>query len=159
MSATFTAVDPAGKTHKRSSKERVYTHTVVYREGEAFRDKRAAHIEATRISTEKSYTRLESNAAGNPEPGRHPSVWARDTAFAIEYLAKHPSRAVYVAEAVARAEKHHAEYVAGGFWDVYQNAGWCGRLELAEKLAASLRSCGYADIRILPAVAVAKVPA
>ena len=104
MSATFTAVDPAGKTHKRSSKERVYTHTVVYREGEAFRDKRAAHIEATRISTEKSYTRLESNAAGNPEPGRHPSVW-RATPHSLSSISPSTPRAPSMSPRRSRALK------------------------------------------------------
>ena len=151
MTTTFTAIDPAGVTHKRTSKGRTYSHTVVYKEGQAYADRRVSAIEATRVSTEKSYTRLESTAANNPEPGRHSSVWAHDTAFAIGYLAEHPSREVYVAKQVAHAQEQFNDMIAAKRYLAYSNAGWCGRLELAQRLAASLSGRGYEDIRILTA--------
>ncbi len=150
----FTAVDPAGVTHKRST-ARTYTHTVVYKEGRAYADARAAGLERTRVSTEESYTRLENEAKGIHDPKdqwRGPKALKFFTDFAIDYLKEHPNREVYVAQQVADARAAHNRYIAGKSWDRYENAGWTSRLDLAQKLAGTLSGRGYEDIQILTAI-------
>lgn len=150
----FIAFDPEGRIHTRSSEARTYTHTVVYKEGRTYAERRAANVERTRQGAEEGYTELLQQAQGihaTKEHWRGPKALQFFTDFAIEYLAKHPSREVYVRDRAAHAQRIQDDYMASRSWAVYSNAGWCGRRALAEKLAATLQGRGYEDIQILEA--------
>lgn len=134
----YFATDANGKTHTRNS-DRVYTHTVVYRhiKSEAMA---AAHSDHWKSLDANNYEFDVAIATGNHNyttitADRVAACKARVEAFTMdEYVANS------LAERVARVEATD--------FTVWHNAGWCGRLDLAQKLAAK-----YNDVAILPAVA------
>lgn len=164
----YFAIDPNGERHTRSS-ERVYSHAVVYKDDYAKELANASDKGWTK--TDRSNFDYNSRiAAGNdPYPHQH---WDR-VAYAFhektdEWIAAHDARmdrenaerladakaaieghdaASYCeAKRLARVAKIEAKKAAGGY-DVFRCAGWCGRLDLAHKLAAK----GGVDTTILPA--------
>lgn len=154
MSKTkFFAIDPQGVEHLRTSKNRIYTHTVIVLRG-------AAHLEAQRpkladivARNNKSWDRIENEAKGifpNAEQWRGPKALASWQAFAIEWMTKH-TREGALAEAIAHDDKVFKARVASGRDLVYENAGWCGRLDLARKLADQMRKNSFEAVVILEA--------
>lgn len=158
MATTFLAIDPAGATHKRTSQNRTYAATVVVRKGveqaqrdfdhgETWRRKHDAEnyvYAAAHDTVEKAHARL---AAKFPALAADPEYVARDAAKNAAFIAGCPTAADYVAkQAAARLAKFEAAKAAGEF-ERWLNAGWCGRPDLALKLAAQQK--GYAEVRIL----------
>lgn len=139
---TYTAIDPNGAVHTRKS-DRIYTHTVV-----------------ARWSKERALQRAKSSASITQD-GKN---WDYETAIANgtkvtwvnfpEQQAEHKARCIaslagrsrdqYVADHLAKriADVEAADYV------VFRNIGWCGRLDLAHKLAAQSEGV---DVTILEA--------
>ena len=161
MSNKFTAVDPAGIVHKRTSQNRVYSHTVVGRRSFNANLKAAqeGHIPTERSNfkfymayvngtseylAKKSWENEEQHKRRvDDEVARAVSALAGTTTFE-QY------RAMLRENAIARVMKAQRE----GQYDKYVNLGWCGRLDLAQKLASGSLAKNYEDVRILEAVKV-----
>lgn len=137
-STKFTATDPNGTVHTRTSKNRIYTHTVVYQRSKAAAIESAKamhkqHLETGRylldcIANGKHLSLMKFGHYAN-DAGRH----ARDVEDAKRSLRGLTTPEGYAAWMVADA----LEKIEASDWSQYWNAGWCGRLELAQKLAAS----------------------
>lgn len=143
MTNYFYVVDPQGKVHTRSSMGRTYTHTVVVRPGRAKVDRYFAKVEPTAQAAGESYDRTVDESKGifpNREQWRGPKALQGWQDFAIKYLAEDAvysrGRDAVIEKARAHALKIAQDYEASGSWDRYANAGWCGRPDLAQKLAA-----------------------
>lgn len=146
----FTAVDPNGFEHVRTSDRRHYSHTVVYQRDKAAHEARAKKRHAQHIDTGRYY--LQCIAKGFHESlmqfdhyakdqGRHDA----DVKDAYAKLAGCTTAESYAAAMVANELlKLDAED-----WSAYWNAGWCGRYDLAQKLA---NACGGLNVTILPAL-------
>lgn len=149
---TFLATDANGTVHKRVSQDRTYTHTVVFQRSkeQAIRNahegvkqdrKNVQYIAGQAAMTVDAYI-----ADGK---SRYPSLsddgyWANQHAGHVARAAKF--RGDVEAEVQARLADALAKIEAAD-WSVWYNAGWCGRYDLALKLAAK-----YTVAAILPAV-------
>lgn len=149
----YTATDPNGAVHKRSTDRRVYTHTVVFLPSYEADMANATHKDwaKTDASNFNYYTR---SAAGLNAPrnyrAEHPDKWtaeeiAESQAWSDEENAKRIARGreetsghtleSYIAAKRAERVQFIEDRKAAGYYRTYQNAGWCGRLDLAQKLA------------------------
>lgn len=159
----YTAIDPNGVEHKRTTSDRTYTHTVV-----AQRSKAAAMVGATAIGWAKTdrsnFEYYVQIASGNdPYPARN---YMTSDRFTAEQIAGHQAvvdadNAKRVAEAKATTDGVAlADYLAAklaerfarveaGDYVSYVNHGWCGRHDLALKLASKIGPSAV----ILPATA------
>jgi len=166
----FFATDAAGKIHTRST-ERVYSHTVVTLPSKVHDMGRATAADWLKsdIANFDYYTVV---AAGN-DPHKSENYWARHAdKWTPEQIAEQQARcdaenarrvvearskvathdrdsycAMQRAKRVAAIEKRDAE----GYYQIWQNAGWCGRPELAQKLYAKCMGPSCAEVRILTA--------
>lgn len=160
----YFATDANGKTHTRNS-DRVYTHTVVYRNSkERFLASANAEMWADRDGW--TYDYYAACAAGThphvtkitPAGGFHHSYTAEQIAERQEKQrqqnaseiadAKTKVNGVTREQWIAARLAERVAVVEATDFTVWHNAGWCGRLDLAQKLAAK-----YNDVAILPAVA------
>lgn len=155
---THIARDRNGFEHRRASQSRVYSHTVVARPSYRAALMLAAEIDKTdrgnfayhhdlatkgeRDLGRGMVTRLDSF-------GRDPEV---ERAKHIAELAGAATAEEYAtAKRDARVAKIE-ELKAKGYYDAFQNLGWCGRLDLAQKLAAKEGGSAYwEEVTILPA--------
>lgn len=168
MTNKYLATGPNGETFTRTSKSRAYTHTVVGR----------VSLEGARASARrqvandvKSYNEHVIWA----RDGYTPAAWMNkpdykaDSGFAT-IADRHraegkASSQAWLAGKADTAEGYAADKLAAtlaaidakaaeGFYDRFTvNFGWCGRPDLAAKLAASSAGAGYDEILILEAVA------
>lgn len=169
MTTTFTAIDAAVQTHKRTSKSRSYTHTVVALRSYSF-DLDRANSKVWDKEEGKNFDYYSLIAFGNdPHPCRcyrTPDRWtaeqiaeeaasveamnAKRITDAADRVTGH-TRETYLAarraDRVARVEKAKAE----GRYAQWENLGWCGRLDLAQKLASRESGPRFTKIEILPA--------
>lgn len=154
----YIAIDPAGVSHTRRS-DRVYTHTVV-----ALPSKEHDMAVATSPDWHKgeaqSFRYFTEIAAGNdPYPRKSYLSLARGDseeriAQDLEYCrlenevrradAQAKTAGIDEVQFCARAEAARVADVekkeANGHYTRYMNLGWCGRLDLAQKLAS--KWCG-----------------
>lgn len=154
----FIATDPNGIEHRRTSDRRTYTHTVV------FQKSKKLHIESA-IAGHKQHVSTGEWMLACVANGKHLSLMhfdhyakdierqARDVTDCIEKLNGAKNAVEYadrqVTETVADLESRD--------WSVYWNAGWCGRADLAQKLAASI-TAGL-NVTILPATVFGRAKA
>lgn len=135
---SYTATDANGAIHTRKS-ERGYSHTVVYRNVKS--EVMAQMQDAGWVKTDRSnYDYSVKLATGNHT---WTCVTEKEIAKAkaiVENFTKEEYVADELAKRIASAENYD--------YTTWFNAGWCGRLDLAQKLAAK-----YSDCAILPAVA------
>lgn len=156
----FTAIDPAGLTHARNSKDRTYTHTVVglpssvkatlnamspearkvhrsnFKYHAAFANGTSKWLERKGWETEVQYmTRTQQEIARSRDA-------LRGCKTAQEY------EAMMVDAALARIK----QLMADGYYSTYQNLGWCGRHDLAGKLKTSSENKGWVSVTILEAL-------
>lgn len=157
----FTAIDPSGGLHKRTSVDRTYTHTVV--------SKRA-------VEWDLSFVRAPDRVRVQRSNFRHHLAWLDSTS---EWLVRSPWESeerhkVEVEQALAKArevigdnwieddwiEAQAQDQIAriekakaAGYYDQWVNDGWCGRLDLAQKLASKMAGQGRVEITILEAKA------
>ncbi len=150
----FTAKDKNGTIHTRTSDRREYTHTVVYLP--SFEQDMAC-VDSDWKTDGSNFDYYTLIAGGNdPLPCRNyrtdPARWTAEEIAAAEADAVERQKAriddasarvmgktrqAYIAEHRAeRVARIHAKK-AEGYYGIWQNAGWCGRLDLAHKLAAS----------------------
>ena len=142
----YTAVDPNGTEHRRTTADRVYTHTVVARHSYEF-DIANLDADARQWDTYAYHLRESDPATANG--GTSPEKLARHKA-AIQGCT---SEADYL-EKLRREKRAGIEAnKAKGFYDAYGNYGWAGRPDLAQTSAARLRKGGrLVDVTILDAI-------
>lgn len=160
---TFTATDPAGRVHKRTSKSRIYTHTVVYRLGAPYGDRVLAE--------ELAYMRQQAPK----DHAFHRSVIDRSWFYVggkiggrlrwdhiteedmVRRGAEHEAHlagldvAAYTERRLEEIRANHEAKVTKGYYTSWHNAGWCGSLRLACKLKPHTR-WAPAEMMILQAV-------
>lgn len=146
----YRAIDPDGTVHARSS-ARVYTHTVVARLDQAYA-RTLAKTEGFKASIKQYELHADYASKGwTPAKWMSPEIADRhkQEGFACggQFIAKHGPDARAYAEKV-----YQAEVVRIDADTAYHNFGWCGRPDLAAKLADKYRSdpC-YRDVTILQA--------
>jgi hypothetical protein len=170
----YIATDAAGVTHTRSTESRAYTHTVVRKGGYAVA--MASALSASWGKTDRSnfdyYLRIAEGRSEFYPSTRYCAKYAdRHTP---EQIAEEDARltisdAQKVAEAKAvcagftadtyvaeqrrlRVERIETKLAEGGY-EVWHNMGWCGRLDLAQKLANASAGGDYV-VAVLEAQAV-----
>lgn len=156
----FTAIDPAGKTHKRNSKERVYTHTVVALPSAARHTLLAMSKEA-RAMHRRNFAYYSEQADGtshflnrNSWETEEQNADRRKRAMesAVKTLNGCTTAEAFEGMLVQRDVDHVHRQIVEGYYDTYQNMGWCGRADLAAKLKTTVENRGYIEVTILPAV-------
>ena len=148
----FTAIDPAGKTHTRTSKTRTYTHTVfalpssvtavlwanskearkMHRENFAYYSEMASGKSS--FLDKRSYETAEQNADRR----------ANAMENAVKTLGGCKSAQDYEYMMVARDLDGIQKQRIAGYYDTYQNMGWCGRADLAQKLKTRMENQNHA---------------
>jgi hypothetical protein len=161
---SYFATDANGNIHTRNS-DRVYTHTVVYRNSKSKQLEAAKSAECRKMDG-RNYDYAVECAAGThqhvttitPASGFHASYTAEYIADRQE--AQRAENEIRIARAKAdigtmtrveyqdAKEANRVAKVEATDFTIWHNAGWCGRLDLAQKLAAK-----YNDFEILPATA------
>jgi hypothetical protein len=150
----YIATDAAGIKHTRNS-DRVYTHTVVIKGGYE-RDLRAANDMAYAAKEANDlWAQVGKGLEGYVANGlRKHAILGRDyfvKRFAEDsaIVAQFGTAAAYIdSKRAAHVARVEAEKAAGRF-EKWGNIGWCGRLDLAQKLAAKYQ--GDYTVAILPA--------
>lgn len=153
----YFATDADGNVHTRSS-ARGYTHTVVAKYSlEGLLAESRKHTKSYRehnIADHAYHTReAVSPKYSTPYRGETPEQLARRIQFdkdkAARWLAENGT------DAEAYADRMEAASIAQCYSRAakpFRNVGWCGRLDLAEKLAAQYRNDPrYRDVTILKA--------
>lgn len=157
---TFYVRDPQGRKHTRTSLNRTYTHTVLVRDSYENAIQRCSETGWTRLDT------LNFNYYTALVNGTHPSLksWydheTEETfkARCAEYVAKAVKALDGCTDLATYLAREHARRIASveegklqGKYDDWGPAGWCGRFDLAQKLAQKERSSGYrAEVLIVP---------
>jgi hypothetical protein len=137
MTNHFFVIDPQGKVHTRSSKDRVYTHTVLsYIKPVTYQDQIDAVDWAVSNSSD-SYWQSMKHIADTGVLDHLPDFDVeRRVQEARNFIAKNPSLELYMARIGANALANFDAKVASGHFDRWVNLGWNGRLDLAQKLQA-----------------------
>jgi hypothetical protein len=142
----FTVTDRNGTIHKRTSESRTYTHAVVARPSyeaaiSRLDNKALEKINRNNFAYHMAYVNgtsqwLERDCWESEQ--QHQKRTAREIARSVDALEGCKTADEYVAMvrrfALDRIEGAHAI----GFYDTFQCVGWCGRLDLAHKLASEL---------------------
>lgn len=159
-STSFFAVDPAGATHKRTSLHRIYTHTVVALPNAAKHVLNAKH-QGDRAVVLRNFAYYEALAAGTSQhlarrsyenEIQHLEHVNRETTQALAELDGCGTAEEYVDMLVERALASIQKRREAGYYDTYQNMGWCGRPDLAAKRKVTCENYGYLlAVTILPA--------
>ena len=166
----YTATDTAGTVHKRTTASRIYTHTVVVKGGYNRAMSHALSSDHT-MQDERKFA-LETLIATGHDPcpdrvwlaverGDKPADIVAEAVRVAERNAKrltdakaiiegHKVETYCAAERVKRVADVGIRKAAGEF-DTWRNAGWCGRLDLAQKLANSQCATGDYIVAILEA--------
>lgn len=152
----YTATDPNGFTHTRTSQSRTYSHTVVFQASKDVAVKRAHE----RLKSDRSNCEWHARIASTPVEEYVDSEMAKWSHMTREYVIEgHAEHVATVAafrggsingEAAAMLADRLAKIEATD-WDIWHNAGWCGRYDLALKLAAGIKNA--TSVTILPATA------
>jgi len=135
----FTATDAAGFVHIRKT-ERSYSHTVVYLPSY---DRDMAHADRN-IKEDGSNWRFYADRVATGA--------TRFLTNAEERAAEYASEAQAIAGERAKRVAFVRKREADGYYDKWQNAGWCGRPDLAAKLLADTQKWTARAV-ILPATA------
>lgn len=167
---TFTATDPRGLVHKRTSQSRTYSHAVFARPSYEHAVANAQHKDwaKTEGSNFAYYLRIAGGRDAYPTKNyraMHADKWSA-AEIAEEQVRVDAENAKRVANAQARVEGHTLEsYLAAqqaerlanveaarvaGKYDSFVCLGWCGRRDLAEKQAAANRG-KYAEVIVAAA--------
>lgn len=155
----FTAVDPAGLTHTRNSKDRTYTHTVVGLPSSVKHTLAATSPEMRKLHRDNFVYHL--NMANGTSKWLDRKLWetevshitrtkqeiarSKDALQGCETAQEY--EAMLVDEALARIKQGMTD----GFYATYQNLGWCGRLDLAQSLKTTSENRGWVGVTILEA--------
>jgi len=165
MTTKYFVIDPNGVKHTRTTKNRTYTHTVLARPSyeltlAAVSDR--SHPETIRTET-SNYQYFRAYLDGTSKYLVKPDWQKDEAAFAVkcereianakanigDCTTVEQYRAKLLQEAIDRVESAKAQ----GYYETWQDKGWCGRHDLAVKLAASHNKPGsrYAEVIIVEA--------
>jgi hypothetical protein len=159
----YSATDANGLVHTRTS-ARVYTHMVAVRPSYDYaisRARRHGKNDASNFAENFAYYTQQIAQGGYYTT---PQSWHTPESFAAEN-ARHVERAIEALHGAATADEYAAIMIAKavadveakkaeGYYDTLGSAGWCGRPDLADKLAAKERGEPWnAEVVILEAVA------
>ena len=154
---TFTAIDPNGKTHTRTSKTRTYTHTVVGLLSSTKATLAAMSPEARKLHRSNFKYHMAFVDGTSQWPSRntfetelaHLERTQRDKERSAVELDGCDNAEDYVNMKIVQAHRGIREAVARGYYDTYQNLGWCGRADLAAKLKTTSENRGWVNVTIL----------
>lgn len=170
----FTATDAAGTVHKRTSENRTYTHTVVALPSYEF--DMAQNDKDWEVDAKNFGYYVQIATGHDPHPTRnyradYPEKWtaeeiaagqahadaenAKRIQDAADRVTGHTRETYVAAQRAERAAKVNARK-AKGYYGEWVNLGWCGRPDLAQKLAGQAQGGRYASIAILLTTIVAK---
>ena len=150
-----------GQTFTRNSKSRVYTHCVVAKPSIECALARAQSKAARGLhrSNYRWYQKAITSEGRLHEQyeyltdEKYAEQCEYNLARAVEALAGAQSEDEYVSREVSKELERIAAQDAKGFYDTWDECGWCGRFDLAQKLAATKRNHEYyGDVVILEAV-------
>lgn len=155
----FIAIDPAGLTHTRNSKDRTYTHTVVGLPSSVKTTLNAMSKEMRKLH--RSAFKYHAAFADGTSKWLERKVWETE----VQYLtrtqqeiaaAKDELKGCDNAEDYANMKVDAAlarikQLMVDGYYSTYQNLGWCGRHDLAGKLKTSSENKGWIGVTILEA--------
>lgn len=153
----FTAIDPAGKTHTRTSKTRTYTHTVVGLPN-ATRTVLMAQSLEMRKAHRSNFKYHAAYADGTSQwltrnswetEISHLSRTQQEIASSVAELNGCDNAEDYVNMKIVEAHRGIREAMAQGYYDTYQNLGWCGRADLAAKLKITSENRGWVNVAVL----------
>jgi ribosomal protein S18 len=157
---SYTAIDPNGVIHKRTTESRKYSHTVVALRSKDWALKAAVSKEMNRhhVSNFSHYSEflngtsrfLERRSWQTKE--QHQEAMENDIQRARDAL----QGDMTVEDYIARKQREDLEAVEKadqcGAFTSYSNLGWCGRLDLAQKLASKENGGYWIKTVILEAV-------
>jgi hypothetical protein len=167
---TFTAIDPNGVEHVRTSDRRNYSHTVVAQYNKADHMNRA--VDPNWAKTDGSNWDYHAKIANGNDPypskcylGNHPDKYSAEQ-IAEEVVTVAATNAKRVEDAKTfvsiTREEHIAKMLADRIaaveakdYNGWHNLGWCGRRDLADKLASGKDGNGggyYHNATVLEAV-------
>jgi hypothetical protein len=155
----FTAIDPAGKFHTRTSKTRIYTHTVVALPSSVKHTLSASSRQMKQLH--RGNYQYHTSYADGTSPYLMRQQWESDAAYAGRY-AEEVQKSVaelngcntvedYVTMKIEAAHEAIRHAMARGYYETYQNMGWCGRRDLATALATKTSGHGMVSVTILDA--------
>lgn len=137
----FKAIDAAGQTHTRSSLNRTYTHTVVFLpkiEADLARADHDQDLDGKNWEFACKMVAWGGVYGGERKSYQTDEAVAQSLALNKKAMDEFASREAAIAgrraDRIARIRKAEAE----GYYQKWQNAGWAGRPDLAQKLAASI---------------------
>jgi hypothetical protein len=167
MTNHFHVIDPQGVAHTRSSKNRTYTHTVLFFRGEAYAErslKSALDFATKQAPRDYRYAQARIDGRKHAEfVAKFPTLYIEADGTPSEYAVSERAKdiaegtaeiggldlAAYTAKCQERARASHAREVAQGYFNTWVNMGWCGRADLARKLAETIK--GAEQVKILEA--------
>jgi hypothetical protein len=155
----FTAIDPAGLTHTRNSKDRTYTHTVVGLPSSVKRTLAATSQVMRKLHRDNFLYHLNMANGTSKWLGRN--SWETE----VQYLTRNQQEIARSKDALRgcqNAQEYEAMLVDTdllaikremecGYYATYQNLGWCGRHDLAQKLKIASDNKGWVGVTILEA--------
>ena len=128
MPNKYYVIDDNGFEHKRTSKSRTYTHTVLFQDSPEYALRMAERLDPYGNDS-NHYDYMVSIAEGKTWYA-HFTQRNMDAAKAVTCLSKDEYCRGKRAERVRRVETD----INNGLYGQWGNAGWCGRRDLAEKL-------------------------
>jgi hypothetical protein len=156
QSTRYTATAPDGSVHTRGS-VRTYTHCVVGRRCYRYALKRAKGWDRHDSDTYAYFTRVIAQGGchiSRPSyytEAKFAAVQEKDVERAKEMIDGATTREVYVAAQLAKRLAVVDVDKAKGAYDSFRTLGWCGRRDLADKLAVQERSSSaYIEVAVLP---------
>ena len=127
---------PDGQVATRKSQNRVYTHAVAFR--------RSYRYAAEQAQREFSYMRSDFRHYSDLAHGRksYPHIGDANANVnkGFEGLRGYIVEEDYVQNEIARAVEKVEKLRREGYYDKWAVEGWCGRADLAEKLAAQVNN-------------------
>ena len=155
----FIAIDPAGLTHTRNSKDRTYTHTVVGLPSSVKAAMAAMSPEARKVH--RSNFKYHAAFADGTSKWLERKGWEtevqymtrtqQEIAWSVDELKGCDNAEDYVNMKVDAALARIKKKMADGYYSTYQNLGWCGRHDLAGKLKTASENKGWIGVTILEA--------
>lgn len=163
---SYLVTAPNGQTFSRTTASRAYTHTVIAKLSHAHALENAKSTGWAR--TDRSNFNYYQGIIKNGGQGFYRHSAMTDEQYAARCVAEkahaeEATRGLALGQAdefvaILREERiaRVAEHLAEGYYDIYHNLGWCGRLDLAQKLANKNSSGYYHEPVILEALEVRK---
>lgn len=143
MATKHFVIDPNGKRHTRTSQNRTYAFAVIVRDGyqQALARATSTNCDAQHARNYAYYVALANGTHAHCSF----SDAERSIASAKAKIADCPTVEAYLAKLTADAVAAVEAAKAKGKYDEFGVYGWCGRYDLAQKLAAKARSINYFD--------------